>query len=217
MVNSLRAMLHFLGLWDTQLIAKYLRELHNYTQPLPSRQIESALTGSIYDSYVRWIVWEGIRQWWIGDLESWLQCPSDDSEFNAGAQSAQTVLGSPHQNMRAASRIVCPSSWAKEPHTYNCGYVYPPDFDATQSPVQLSAAYVNKVKNDKIIESLLAKGGLRLAATLNTILGDEAELRAYGPVSTGGRMQPLATSFVNESSNLDWLSQVQRYLQGILP
>lgn len=56
------------------MIARSIRELRNYTQPLPSRQIESALRGSIYDSYVRFILWEGVRLWWrsvsasVGDL-----------------------------------------------------------------------------------------------------------------------------------------------------
>lgn len=207
------------GLWDTQLIAKYLRELHNYTQPLPSKQIESALTGSIYDSYVRWIVWEGIRQWWVGDLESWLRCPIDDFEAKQNDQSAQRILASPQQGAKAyATGVVCPASWAKEPQTYNCGYVYPPNFDTTQSPVQLTPAYVDKVKNDKIIESLLAKGGLRLAATLNTILGDESDLRAYGPVSTGGRMQPPDTPIQEEGSKnrLDWLRRGQQFLRDMI-
>ncbi|KAK9895009.1 phospholipase C/P1 nuclease [Cystobasidium minutum MCA 4210] len=175
------------GLWDTQLIAKYLRELHNYTQPLPSRQVESALTGSIYDSYVRWIVWEGIRDWWNKDLESWLACPVDD--YTGAATSAQHILGAPN-NDRLGTRVsgvVCPLAWAKEPHSYNCGYVYPPDFDTTKEvPFQLSSNYVTKIKGDKLIESLLAKGGIRLAAVLNTILGDEAELQTLGLVSTDG-------------------------------
>jgi hypothetical protein len=79
--------------------------------------------------------------------------------------------------------VVCPSTWAKEPHSYNCGYVYPPNFDTAQAPVQLAAGYVGKVKDDKIVESLLAKGGIRLASILNTILADPAELEAYGIVN----------------------------------
>lgn len=182
------------GLWDTQLIAKYLRELHNYTQPLPSRQVESALTGSIYDSYVRWIVWEGIREWWYKDLESWLACPTD-TYTAAGNHYRQQVLGSPAADSRlhaSLSGVACPAAWAKEPHSYNCGYVYPHDFDTTKEvPFALPASYVTKIKGDKLIESLLAKGGIRLAAVLNTILGDEAELQTLGLISTGAHLEQV--------------------------
>ena len=192
------------------MIAKYLRELHNYTQPLPSRQVESALTGSIYDSYVRWIVWEGIREWWNKDLESWLACPVDN--YDGAAASAQHVLGSPGSD-RLSTRlagVACPSAWAKEPHSFNCGYVYPADFDTTQQvPFQLSASYVTKIKGDKIIESMLAKGGIRLAAVLNTILGDEAELQTLGLVSTDAHIAESVSEkvkAVKAKSDLSWLN-----------
>lgn len=63
------------SVWDSGILTKNIRELHNYTTPTPSRQIESNLLGAIFDPYVRYIVWEGIRQWWRKDLESWLDCP----------------------------------------------------------------------------------------------------------------------------------------------
>lgn len=208
------------GLWDTQLIAKYLRELHNYTQPLPSRQIESALTGSIYDSYVRWIVWEGIRKWWYKDLESWLDCPADAFHTDPALTTAQTILGRPSDSRvnTMMAGVVCPSTWAKEPHTFNCGYVYPPNFDTTQSPVQLPSGYVGKIKDDKIIESLLAKGGIRLAATLNTILGDEADLLTYGLISTGAHIEEVDTPREAEDHRTDigWYSRMERLLGNIV-
>lgn len=40
-----------------------------------SKQIESALLGAIFDPYVRFIVWEGLREWWRDDLATWLTCP----------------------------------------------------------------------------------------------------------------------------------------------
>ena len=46
-----------------------------------SRQIEDALPGAIFDPYVRWIVWEGIREWWREDLPTWLACPADGDPF----------------------------------------------------------------------------------------------------------------------------------------
>ncbi|WWC61822.1 uncharacterized protein I303_104407 [Kwoniella dejecticola CBS 10117] len=69
------------SVWDGGIITKNIRELGNYTTPLPSKQIESNLLGAIFDPYVRWIVWEGIREWWKDDLESWLSCPVDGDPF----------------------------------------------------------------------------------------------------------------------------------------
>lgn len=45
------------------------------------KQVESALLGAIFDPYVRFIVWEGLREWWKTDLESWLACPADGDPF----------------------------------------------------------------------------------------------------------------------------------------
>jgi hypothetical protein len=39
------------------------------------RAIESALQGAIYDSYVRFIVWEGILGWWKDEYLTWPSCP----------------------------------------------------------------------------------------------------------------------------------------------
>jgi len=63
------------SVWDSGIITKNIRELGNYTSPVPSKQIEDNLLGAIFDPYVRFIVWEGIRQWWIDDLANWLACP----------------------------------------------------------------------------------------------------------------------------------------------
>lgn len=63
------------SVWDSGIITKNIRELGNYTSPVPSKQIESSLLGAIFDPYVRFIVWEGIRQWWRNDLVDWLACP----------------------------------------------------------------------------------------------------------------------------------------------
>lgn len=101
------------GLWDTQMVAKSIRELTNYTRPLPSPQIESALRGSIYDSYVRWILWEGVRVWWRDELADWLACP------RSSAASGQHVLG-------GASFTPCSFAWAAPAHNITCSYVFPP-------------------------------------------------------------------------------------------
>lgn len=173
--------------------------------------MESALTGSIYDSYVRWIVWEGIREWWNKDLESWLACPVDS--YTASVPNDQHILGSPASDSRlhaSLSGVACPAAWAKEPHSYNCGYVYPPDFDTTEEvPFALPSSYVTKIKGDKLIESLLAKGGIRLAAVLNTILGDEAELETLGLISTGAHLEEAQVETVPRAAK--WWS-INAYL-----
>ncbi|KAH8977743.1 S1/P1 nuclease-domain-containing protein [Lactarius hatsudake] len=49
------------SVWDTSLIAKYLRTIpRNYTRPLPVPALESSFRGTIYDPYIRRIVWEGL-------------------------------------------------------------------------------------------------------------------------------------------------------------
>nr|ODN88281.1 nuclease I [Cryptococcus depauperatus CBS 7841] len=74
------------SVWDSGIITKNIRELSNYTSPLPSKQIESALPGSIFDPYVRWIVWEGVRLWWKDDISTWLSCPDDGDPFPHSSQ-----------------------------------------------------------------------------------------------------------------------------------
>ncbi|ORY34053.1 S1/P1 nuclease-domain-containing protein [Naematelia encephala] len=69
------------SVWDSGIITKNIRELSNYTSPLPSKQIESALLGAIFDPYVRFIVWEGIREWWRDDFPSWLSCPPSGDPY----------------------------------------------------------------------------------------------------------------------------------------
>ncbi|RSH87451.1 hypothetical protein EHS25_003361 [Saitozyma podzolica] len=76
------------SVWDSGILTKKIRELGNYTTPLPSKQIESSLLGAIFDPYVRWIVWEGIRQWWTPDLPSWLSCPADGDPYPHSSNSA---------------------------------------------------------------------------------------------------------------------------------
>lgn len=76
------------SVWDSGIITKNIRELSNYTSPLPSKQIESNLLGAIFDPYVRWIVWEGIREWYKSDLESWIACPESGDPFPHSTNSA---------------------------------------------------------------------------------------------------------------------------------
>ena len=170
MFEGRRMSLH--GLWDSQLIAKTLRTQTNYTGPLPSRQIESNLRGSIYDSYIRWILWEGVRVWWRHDISDWLSCSKDR------ATTQQTLSLNSHFE-------ACPDEWAVPIHNITCTHVFPANYDAHKLPLQEvgGANYYGRILNDKIMESLLAKGGLRLAAILNSILADPDEIQTHGLIA----------------------------------
>jgi hypothetical protein len=116
----------------------------------PSRkQIESALRGTIYDSYVRFIVWEGILGWWKEEYLDWPACQPDSGgilrtldfsldnvpEQAEGIWSAlfrprgnqHTLLGllAPRRPSRPpppplSSLPVCPHEWAVPIHALNC-------------------------------------------------------------------------------------------------
>jgi len=72
-----------------------------------SKQIESQLLGTIFDPYVRFIIWEGIREWWKPSLEQWLECPVDGDPYPHSSThnipSSSTFLGN---TFRSASGLV---------------------------------------------------------------------------------------------------------------
>lgn len=76
------------SVWDSGIVTKNIRELSNYTSPVPSKQVEGALLGAIFDPYVRWIVWEGIRQWWRPELAEWISCPASGDPYPHSSNSA---------------------------------------------------------------------------------------------------------------------------------
>ncbi|KAL7421838.1 hypothetical protein Q5752_003609 [Cryptotrichosporon argae] len=86
------------SVWDSGLITKNIRELSNYTTPVPSKQVESALLGAIFDPYVRFIVWEGIREWWRDSLAEWVSCPAAGDPY-------------PHSSNTPALAPTPPSIW----------------------------------------------------------------------------------------------------------
>lgn len=208
------------SVWDSGIITKNIRELGNYTTQLPSRQIEDNLLGAIFDPYVRWIVWEGIKDWWRDDLEEWLACPEDGDPYPHSsidgippsrqpsflgeyANKAAGFLPHPFQSVLAPllpltaaerhdirSKLLanhpsalqakgekfkepaCPFTWAKKVHGINCKYAWPKEYNETAPRMELDTPeYLGKIGDDKIVEALLAKGGLRLAKVLNEALG----------------------------------------------
>ncbi|KAF8156648.1 S1/P1 nuclease-domain-containing protein [Crassisporium funariophilum] len=155
------------SLWDGLLIAKALRTVpQNYSRPLPGNypQVEAALRGTIYDSYIRRILWEGALHDWADELPTWLECPSpasgsvavQDSEGQGGMW--QTVLGGLSDLYARATKegteinpdgpIVCPYHWAQPLHKLNCDIVWPPALDAPPFDVRFNDAHSHDHKHD---------------------------------------------------------------------
>ncbi|KAJ7354563.1 phospholipase C/P1 nuclease domain-containing protein [Mycena albidolilacea] len=129
------------SVWDGLLIAKALRSVpRKYSQPLPSPKIEYALRGTIYDSYVRMIMWEGVLGKWEHDIPTWLTCPAPTgtrsvsfafpSSFGAFWRQAQLVwnrvMGG---TMDTDDDLICPYYWAQPIHALNCEIVWPKALD----------------------------------------------------------------------------------------
>lgn len=138
------------SVWDNLLIAKSLRSMgYNYTRPLPIPQVEYNLRGTIYDPYVRRIIWEGILGKWKDEIPSWLTCPKSQtakrSPLNPSTSTVSFLITSIWQqalsmwkslngfNRVAADDtdddIICPYHWAEPVHALNCEIVWPEALD----------------------------------------------------------------------------------------
>ncbi|KAJ7213009.1 phospholipase C/P1 nuclease [Mycena pura] len=139
------------SLWDGLLIAKAIRSVpRKYNRPLPSAKIEYALRGTIYDSYVRMIMVEGVLGKWSNELSDWLTCPaptpsrvfpvSSPSLFGAIWQHVLLVWDRVVGLAGAADTdddLICPFHWATPIHKLNCEIVWPaaldePPYDRTR-------------------------------------------------------------------------------------
>lgn len=122
------------SVWDTSLIAKYLRTIpRNYTRPLPVPALESSFRGAIYDPYIRRIVWEGLGVGrgtgrWESEADSWLACPASSSDSGP-----QLVLAAPRRPpprgsdgppQTSDSGTLCPYAWGAPIHQLNCDVVW---------------------------------------------------------------------------------------------
>lgn len=95
-----------------------MRNLANYTTPLPSLRIESALQGRAYDAYTRWILNEGLGGWWADEWESWSSCPDDDHVEQ------QATSGGPTNDVDETDLPLCPMAWTKPMHPLVCKYAF---------------------------------------------------------------------------------------------
>jgi len=124
------------SLWDGLLIAKAIRETPgNYSRPLPSRQIEFALRGTIYDSYVRRIMWEGVLGKWANEVSDWVSCPSTSMTSSPSNlwQQVMSIFSRRQGDGSVAGGtdddLLCPYHWAKPIHALNCEIVWPKELD----------------------------------------------------------------------------------------
>lgn len=62
------------------------------------------------------------------------------------------------------------------------------DYDPHAMPLRElgGADYYGRIKRDKVLERQLAMGGLRLAATLNTLLASDDDMRTLGSLAPVG-------------------------------
>lgn len=132
-----KARLH--TVWDTLLIDKQIRELSNYTAPLPSGRIESALVGKRFDPYIRYILKEGLGQtavrgqaesgWWKNESADWPACHGRGSQGKAGLLDAEGQLAFTNM-VEDPSRVddtdlpLCPYEWTQTMHPLVCEYAF---------------------------------------------------------------------------------------------
>jgi hypothetical protein len=123
------------SLWDGLLIAKAIRETpHNYSRALPYHQIESALRGTIYDSYVRRIMWEGILGRWKDEVDDWTSCPATTSTPRGSLWQQVLSTINPFSRSRDVGQetdddTLCPYHWAQPIHELNCQLIWPKALD----------------------------------------------------------------------------------------
>ncbi|KIY68479.1 phospholipase C/P1 nuclease [Cylindrobasidium torrendii FP15055 ss-10] len=128
------------SVWDSTLIAKSLRTIpSNYSRPLPLPKVEFNLRQTIYDPYIRRIVWQGILGKWNNELDDWLSCPSPEAAEDPIVPSALTYLPnfalqmwqwlSPAPPQKTDDAIICPYAWAKDIHPLNCDIIWPKALD----------------------------------------------------------------------------------------
>lgn len=114
-----------------------------------SRQIEESLRGTIYDSYIRLMLWEGVRQWWRSSISTWLMCPSAglDEAFQVASWPLQVVdqLAFSHESPDL-SPVVCPVSWATETHKYTCALAFPPGLIPGHVPELYTKEYYGPIR-----------------------------------------------------------------------
>jgi len=185
----------FHAVWDSQIIAKQIRITpKKYERPLPNKHVESALRDTIYDPYIRQIV-DNILTTWSSDVVSWTECPSTSTSISyrtpdqiplnadADAKTSLSISTTVHLPIpQTDDAVACPFHWAKPIHALNCEVIWPPAMNSdNHPPVELDTPeYAGVLERDLVVQKLLGMAGVRLAAILNTLYGDEEEIKAMG-------------------------------------
>ena len=97
--------------------------------------MERNLRGTIYDPYIRRLVWEGILGKYEHELSSWITCPSAERLRDLPLPRWQRILlwffGSEPKDggLGVDDGIVCPYHWAQPIHALNCEIVWPAKLD----------------------------------------------------------------------------------------
>jgi hypothetical protein len=174
------------------LIAKAVRTVpQNYSRPLPHHpEIESALRGTIYDPYIRRIMWEGTLNKWAREINGWLSCSTPTPESSVVLKSEgiwQKVLSGFSSfnslfkkgvEINPDADVVCPYFWSQPLNALNCDIVWPKQLTLKESggdePLQLDTpGYAGVIEKRMLLEKLLAQGGMRLAGVLNHLFADQ--------------------------------------------
>ncbi|CAE6473892.1 unnamed protein product [Rhizoctonia solani] len=179
------------AVWDESLVNHMIIHTTKYTSPLPissstpdlererNTRIEDALRGSIYDAFTRSILVEGIYGRWAAEVEEWISCPQSPSMSLHDAQmrmvQGELMFDDP------TDIPVCPHHWTIKTHEMLCTFIWPFELTDKTAPRELNTVdYADRVRAELIVEKQLAIGGIRLAAVLNGVLGQEDEKARYG-------------------------------------
>ena len=178
------------------MIAKAIRTVpRNYSRPLPYPAIESELRGTIYDSYIRRIMWEGALNKWADDIDGWLSCsddPTPESSVPEGTwqkvlSGFNTLFMKKGVEINPDGDVVCPYYWSRPLSFLNCDIVWPKEMALMESwgnessleLIQLDTPeYAGVIEKRMLLEELLAQGGVRLAGVLNYLFADQGSTRS---------------------------------------
>lgn len=128
-------------MWDGYFIAQALRTIpQNYTHSLPAGattvDVESHLRGTIYDPYVRRIMFEGFGTSshpgrFLSTYSSWLSCPQTPTpSFTETLQSFLGFRKAGDESEGWDDDVLCPYAWAKDLQKLNCELpVWPKELD----------------------------------------------------------------------------------------
>ena len=183
------------SVWDSGLLANTLLNVPlTYRGPSPYPHIENALRGKAYDPLIRQIMVEGIYDRFNSSISDWISCPASESNsrpYPPSEQFQQLPLGPNVPTSASNSRtpppglpptddaVLCPYAWAAPLHQLNCDFIWPaalddPEYAARNNYYELDTPeYMGRIRDEWVIQKVLAMGGVRLAYILNYLYADK--------------------------------------------